>query len=298
MVTGSLGGKISPTTTFSLSNSILDQNQTATITNNCSVAPTSYTSSNTSIATIVGTTITSLSPGTVTITANGGNCTDTSGKNLIVNLSTDPIWSNVVFATHMDGASGSTSFIDAKGKSITPGGSTQVSTAQSKFGGASAYFNGNTDKLSIVGSSDFNLSGDYTIEFWANRTALDNYYAFFELGTYTNGILFRARNNTVDLYVNNVAATGIGPAISANTWHHYAISRVGSTNTVYIDGVSIGSVTTSGIANSTNGGLLIGDANAGNHYSLKGYIDDFRITKGLARYTSNFTPPERTFFEQ
>jgi hypothetical protein len=69
----------------------------------------------------------------------------------------------------MDGANASTSFIDNSPtpKTVVANGNIQISTAQSKFGGASAYFDGSGDFLQIANNQDFNMgSGDFTIEFW------------------------------------------------------------------------------------------------------------------------------------
>jgi Insecticide toxin TcdB middle/N-terminal region/FG-GAP-like repeat/Salmonella virulence plasmid 65kDa B protein len=82
----------------------------------------------------------------------------------------DPYWSSVVLLTHMDGADGSTSFTDSSslGNAVTALGDAQIDTAQSKFGGASALFDGNGDYLTVASSPAFDLwAGDATIEFFA-----------------------------------------------------------------------------------------------------------------------------------
>ena len=107
-------------------------------------------------------------------------------------------------------------------------------------------------------------------------------------GTYT---LFVQMDSTAagdwDL-INNVAIT----TVSASTWHHFAISREGSNFKVFLDGTSVLTATNSNPLRDENSALQIGarGQNTAQHY-FKGYIDDVRITNGLARYTSNFTAP-------
>jgi len=96
-----------------------------------------------------------------------------------------------------------------------------------------------------------------------------------------------------------MAAFGSGlissTAISDGEWHHVAVVRSGSTVDLYVDGVEEASAT-----NSTShdiARLHIGERFVGvgfsdtGHYYYDGHIDEFRITKGVARWTSNFTPP-------
>jgi hypothetical protein len=83
-------------------------------------------------------------------------------------------------------------------------------------------------------------------------------------------------------------------SLSLNTWTHVACVRSSGTITVYIDGVASGSVSNSTNLTDTTPtvGTVVDYRNTGSTYMLQGYIDDLRITKGLARYTSAFTPPE------
>lgn len=83
----------------------------------------------------------------------------------------DPYWANVVSLLHMDGANGSTTFTDQKGKTWTPNGNVQISTAQSVFGGSSAAFDGVNDSLSIASHADFGFgTGDWTVECFVRQT--------------------------------------------------------------------------------------------------------------------------------
>ena len=222
---------------------------------------------------------------------------------------TDPYFSNTVLLMHMNGTNGSVySLGDTKGHVMTPVGSVQISTAQSKFGGASATFNGTTDYLTTPDSNDWNFgTGDFTIETWVQFNSLASNQAivdqYTDAGTtlpawtllYITGVgmYFAYHNGTSELVTLNSGTSGW----ATGTWYHVAVVRSGTTWTMYRDGVSVAQVT----GNSTTmpdivGALWIGNRNyGGNSAPLNGYLDDIRITKGVARYTANFTPPTAPF---
>ena len=165
-----------------------------------------------------------------------------------------------------------------------------------KFGTGSIYFDGTGDELRIPSSELFNFAGDFTIEFWIYKTESTT------SGQY-DGILYRStdwrfkfqQSDNVINYDNGTDAQLInytGSPAMLNNWHHIAFVRNGSTLTGYVDGTSYGSVTESGAFTAT-ADLLIGE-NGTDH--LGGYIDELRITKGVARYTgSSFTVPTKAF---
>jgi hypothetical protein len=210
----------------------------------------------------------------------------------------------------MDGTDGSHNFVDSspQAHSITPIGNVRTSTAQSKFSGASAYFGGSGDYLSIPDSADWNFAGgDFTIDFWVRFNSIINAQMFvsqFADGSNAwyiykdsnaNGnkihILFRIGTVTKGYYymTNNWS-------VSTGTWYHVAIVRNGSNCYLFIDGTSQ-TLTT----NTSFGTNDVGDLSAplgigrysysGGGLYLNGWLDEFRISKGVARWTSNFTPP-------
>ena len=221
---------------------------------------------------------------------------------------TDPFFSNTNLLLHMNGTNGSTTFTDQMSHSVTAVGSAQISTAQSKFGGASGSFNGSTDYLTIPDSDDWNYgSGDFTIETWVRFSSLASNQAivdqYTDAGTtvpawqlvYITGVgmYFAYHNGTSELITLNSGTSGW----ATNTWYHVAVVRSGTTWTMYRDGTSVAQVT----GNSTTmpdivGALWIGNRNyGGNSAPLNGYLDDLRITKGVARYTAAFTAPTAAF---
>ena len=218
---------------------------------------------------------------------------------------TDPYFSNVSLLLHGDGTNGSTTITDSSPspKTVTAVGNAQISTAQSKFGGASIALDGTGDWLDLAGSSAFSFAADFTIEtflYWnGTRGEADT---ILELGVYTNGILLRAGSGSTgtgyQLYVNGVFNQWTtSPAETINEWVHLAVARSGSTITFYFNGVARMNLSFTGTVNSVNAATRIGMERTENNLSraINAYIDDFRITKGVARYTANFTPPTAPF---
>jgi hypothetical protein len=177
-------------------------------------------------------------------------------------------------------------------------GNAQISTAQSKWGGASIAFDGTGDYLPAPSSVNFSLSGDFTIEGWVYRAA-SGQFRLLTIGDAigTSGIEIYpsgagAGNWTV--YSNN--ATRItGSTATREVWTHLAVVRSGSTVTLYINGTASGSTWTTSATFS--GACYVGAEfyNSTITADTNGYIDDLRITKGVARYTANFTAPTAAF---
>jgi hypothetical protein len=172
-------------------------------------------------------------------------------------------------------------------------GNAQISTTQSKFGGSSMYFDGTNDGL--IGPSTQLASfgtGDFTVESWVYLTTISGADRY--LFTTGNGI-----DTSLRLYIGStgevVVYTSFGIRLSStnplvvNTWTHVAVRRYNGTLAVYLNGVQNGTASYS-TAIDCNGKISVGSDNNGGS-SMIGYLDDFRVTKGIARYTSNFTPP-------
>jgi hypothetical protein len=179
-------------------------------------------------------------------------------------------------------------------------GNAQISTAQSKFGGGSMYFDGTGDYLSSPNTPNIRLgSGNFTIEFWVyfNATVVAQYLIMCGNSGATTGFYWgtNGSNGRWELYIGSTAQTlqAASPP-STGQWYHAALVRNGSTLTLYNNGTSVASATKSSWTDETTNPLLIGSY-LGSSYYLNGYIDDLRITKGYARYTANFTPPSAPF---
>ena len=109
--------------------------------------------------------------------------------------------------------------------------------------------------------------------------------------TASSVILFINRSNgNVRVYDGPANTSYEGTAISQNTWHHVAVTRQGTTWRIFKDGTQENTWTSSSDLGSTRQ-MFIGRLVNGTDYNFIGYISDARVTKGLARYTANFTPP-------
>lgn len=180
-------------------------------------------------------------------------------------------------------------------------GDAKTVTTLSKFYGSSGYFDGNGDYLS-ANDQAFVLSGDYTFEAWIYVTSLAAQVGLIFVGTYgsdssrtqlaldTNGqLIFYGSSGTTARFD---VKSAIG-AIATGQWYHVAGSLQGTSARLFINGVLVNSATASGaIGTSSYAAFGYGRLGLGNRF-LPGYLQDVRITKGLARYTANFTPPDQ-----
>ena len=203
----------------------------------------------------------------------------------------DPDFSSVSLLLHGDGNNGSTTFIDSSSNShtVTPAGNAQISTTQSKFGGSSMYFDGSGDYLTVTDSSLAFGTGEFTIEFWMRAASTAEFEGLLSTGNVNTTDSWQISGGA-DLVFSRLGGLAVGDTFpSLNTWHHVAIVRdASSVVTMYINGTNVDSATDTNDYSANN--LKIGTNRAVNSF-YDGYIDDLRITKGVARYTSNFTPP-------
>lgn len=209
---------------------------------------------------------------------------------------------------HFNGTDGATSFIDESGKTWTAAGSAQIDTAQSKFGGASLLLDGTTDYISTPDSADFNFSnGNFTIDFWFRAAStMDNFDTWFGIWNstpantnyikfdYGSGGAIRfvvvASSSVVAEYTASSAQT-----FTAGTWYHLAVVRNGTNILIFKDGTSLTLTTSTAISSSSlpdlTGAAVYGSDRANASRDINGHIDEARISKGIARWTANFTPP-------
>jgi hypothetical protein len=187
--------------------------------------------------------------------------------------------------------------IDHTAKNILElAGDAKVSTAQFKYGTGSISFDGTSDYIKILKNATLlNFgSGDFTVETWVrfNTVGADQAILGSDGTTGAYDILYRTGVGLVIGRYNTAFDSNFSWSPSINTWYHIAWCRSGSSLRAFVDGVQIGSTATN--TNAYNGGTnysVIGASDASNTRSLNGFLDDLRITKGYARYTSNFTPP-------
>lgn len=188
--------------------------------------------------------------------------------------------------------------LDQTGKTtLETVGNAQVNTIFKKYGLGSIKFDGTGDYLLVPHSVDHLLgTGKFTIEMWVNPGSI-GLKAFIGKGVSgsTGWAVGIDSSGRVVFYYASSSFTSTN-SISASTWTHIAVVRdgTGSNQTkIYINGTNNGTGTVSTDFTQTEA-MYIGSGRGGNGL-LNGYIDDLRITKGVARYTANFTPPAQAF---
>jgi hypothetical protein len=191
----------------------------------------------------------------------------------------------------------------SQSSAITCFGDAATSTTQVKFAGTkSIYLDGTGDYLTGASSATIGIgTGDFTIECWfyaTDGTSVDR--GIWETRTdgypnWSDGLsLTRLTETTFRLYGSSALIVSSATTIT-NNWNHLAVVRNSGTLKFFVNGVSQGTVSNSTNMNSAQP-IVIGSgryttSNSTPTHAVKGYIQDFRITKGLARYTANFTPP-------
>jgi hypothetical protein len=177
-------------------------------------------------------------------------------------------------------------------------GNAQISTSVVKFGTGSLAFDGTGDWLTgNFPTRDLYSfgTGDFTVEMWVYTSNLSNFQTLLDTratDSQTSWCLFL--DNTGKPYWYDASGVQLSStAISSNTWTHLAVSRSGSTLRMFLSGTQVFSGTNTNSQNPT--GPFYVARNTVNAFLYTGYIDDLRITKGVARYTANFTPPTAAF---
>ena len=192
-------------------------------------------------------------------------------------------------------------------------GNAQIDTTIKKYGTGSMKFDGTGDYLVVPNNAAFNFgTGDFTIECWvyiAGNSSLDgsnrreagifcpfptsgsvsNSYGFQITGdssTTGTGLAFVSYQSNIEYLITGTAT------ISQNTWHHIAVARSGTTTRLFLNGSQVGSGTLGNQTVNTSFSANIGRLGYTSYLKdFNGYIDDLRVTKGVARYTAAFTPP-------
>ena len=201
-------------------------------------------------------------------------------------IAPDPDFANVSLLLHMDGTNGSTTFTDSSSSAltVTANGNAQISTAQSKFGGAAGLFDGTGDFLSFPGIS-IGTSTDCTLECWFYRTGGEALFGDSSGGNYQLLAVFAGK-----LYAYWNGNEVEGGTVTNSTWHHAAVTRSSGTMRLFLNGTLLATA-----AGNTQTFSIAKVAQATNRSDFNGYIDDARVTVGVARYTASFTPPTAPF---
>lgn len=207
----------------------------------------------------------------------------------------DPYYDNVALLLNFNGSNGSTTFKDTSkyNRTLTPT-SAEISTVQSKFGGASGHLTATGGSLIVPSNSEINFNGTFTLEFWIYVTAYPATVSYF-FGATNNAGNYLALTSAGVLSITSGSTLNIG-TISLNQWTHVAITQNATSRFVFKDGTLTASVSAGSTDQSTRDTDIFGlSYNFSNYHLTATYLDDLRFTRGIARYTSSFTPPTSEF---
>lgn len=228
-----------------------------------------------------------------------------AGAGATVSLGPDYLYAHVSALLHMDGADASTTFTDQTGKAWATNGNAQIDTAQSKFGGASGLFDGSGDFLKHNHHPSFSMSGDFTVEAWVRpdvNTSQRTIVSKRGTGVAENewSLVMTAAGKAQFTVFEDVTGTGffaVGTTtLAINTWHHIAGVRNGTDLLIFVNGVLEATAAGPAAVNVDVAPLYIGrDSDTNTTRDWDGWMDEVRITQGVAWYTANFTPAAAAF---
>jgi len=212
-------------------------------------------------------------------------------------IDTDPY---TVLLMHMDGSDNGTTFTDECGKTVTVHGDVVTKTGTKQLGTASGYF-GNGGYLTIPISDDFQFgSGNFSVDFWIYPTSFSTAQIPLTLDVGNITPLSIQINTSGKLGVYSSAnetgwtvADGDCGSLTLNTWQHVGICRSGNALCVFINGTKTDEIPFSHTLMTASTEVIVssGYINNAYQYPVNGYLDELRISKGIARWTSDFTPP-------
>lgn len=208
---------------------------------------------------------------------------------------------------HMDGLNGGTSFPDVNaggvsGRVWTPSGSATTTSSAKKWGSASLLLGTTSSFLSTSSSSDIILgSSDWSFDFQFNKNGFNGTQQIIcglgssnPVGGPVVFVQFNASNQLVGTVLQSTTGTSssvTSSAISDPLWHHGEFTKSGGTLYLFVDGVLQGTAGTVTPPASTGGALYIGATSINQTTAMRGLLDEFRLSVGIARHTANFTSP-------
>jgi hypothetical protein len=163
----------------------------------------------------------------------------------------------------------------------------------------SVSFNGSNQYLSVPANAAFQMTGDFTIEFWLYWTAHGSYGGLVGCADSNTGsaitagwfLDFNSTSNNIQFEGQGSVAIVSTRVIPSSQWVHIAVVRSGSVITHYLNGAPNGSGTSSQSFNGVSTPLYVGIDRGASSYTA-GYISNLRVVKGVAVYTGAFTPPQ------
>ena len=225
---------------------------------------------------------------------------------------------NTKLLLHFDNGEGSVSFDDdgntdhtvtANGNAIQvighgcdAEGNVKTENTAYKFGSTAAYFDGTGDYITLSDSTDWDIvanTDDATVDFWVkhdDHAGTEVYVVQFEDAN-NQWVIYHVHGTGIYFNVQSASSSVVqinsGDEITDTDWHHIALVKDATVYKLYLDGTEIGTTTDASV-DTFAGSLLIGSDGTS---AFAGYIDELRISKGIARWTANFTPPNAAYYE-
>jgi len=233
--------------------------------------------------------------------------TDGGGNVARVGVRTDAYHANLVLALPLVGSANDVSNSVNSGsttKTVSVSGDPAASSVQSNFYNGSFYFDGSasSDYVSAADNTELDVgSGDFTIECWAYVSGYPNTNpgllskrggngaAHWQLVLNRNGQIQFGDQATWSNYFGTSSGT-TGDQIFKDNWHHIVITRTSGSVQAWLDGRKYGTAITNTTDFSTSANFSVGVGRENNYDPFQGYIQDVRVYKGVAKYTSNFVP--------
>lgn len=227
------------------------------------------------------------------------------------NAATDPYFANTVLLLGFEGADGAIVTSDeslAAHAAQAFAGNAQIDTGQFKFGSSSLLLDGTDDAIGFDDSNDWTFPGQFTVEAWIRFNAISGFQTIisqwdsnnadrgwlFDYSTAGSELRFLISTNGT----NEIITSGAWSP-STGTWYHVVADRDASDKVrIYAGGAMVGSSTVAGSTSNEPEGIRVGCMwNGANAQFLNGWIDEVRITKGVARYASDggYTVPTTAF---
>lgn len=199
---------------------------------------------------------------------------------------------------HLDGADGATTFTDTSiaAHTVNAVGNAQLDTAQFKFGVSSALFDGAGDGLQVIGGANFAFgAGDFTIEGFVRLGATGIDHVIYESRAGAEGLFPTVgvtTGNKLIYYTNGLTRITSSTSLTTGVQYHWAVARSGTSTKLFLAGTQEGSTYSDSnvyLNSASRPYLAIGQDGA--VAPLNGWLDEIHVSKGIARYTANFTPP-------
>ena len=178
-------------------------------------------------------------------------------------------------------------------KTLSRFGDSQLDTAQKKFGTASILLDGTEDNVKVPTDEDFGFgTANFCIEAFIRPGSVTGIQRLFDLrdnsATDTAPVIY-LDGTTLHYAVGNTSQIN-GGTLATNTFYHVAVARSGGTTRLFLDGTQLGTYTDSNDYGSTKPVVIGSDYQASPTQAFNGHVDEVRISKGAARFTSAFTP--------